>query len=83
MSFVDRVDDWIGEGRYIHEGLTREGPLLIRGIMRTRKISLRDLAKVAGVSPTYLSQVTHGEAVLSPDRYCRLVELSKSLGPAE
>jgi transcriptional regulator with XRE-family HTH domain len=38
----------------------------VAGLMKKRKVSLRELAKRLGVSPTYLSQVGTGKTVPSP-----------------
>ena len=72
-NFVERVTNWIDEGNVIQEGLSCKGPELIAELTRT--ISLRELARRSGLSPTYLSQVANGKVVVSPGAYVRLAGL--------
>jgi AraC-like DNA-binding protein len=72
-SFVDRVTNWIDEGKIIHEGLSYEGQSLIKKI--TRRISLRELARRTGFSPTYLSQVANGYVVISPGAFVKIATM--------
>ena len=74
-NFVERVTNWIDEGAIINEGLSICGPQLIAKL--TRGISLRELARQTGLSPTYLSLVANAKVTISPGSFVKLSLLDK------
>lgn len=52
--------------------LLNEGPKLIKMLTVDGEWSLRELAKMSGLSPAYLSQVTNGHTTISHGAYCRI-----------
>ena len=79
-NFIERVTNWIDEGQVIQEGLSIKGPDLIAQI--TRRISLRELARRTGFSPTYLSQVANAKVVISPGAFVKILTMEASLDQA-
>lgn len=72
-SFAERISLWLDEGHVIREGINRESPRLVAELAEYSG-GLRELARRASLSPTYLSQVRRSNAVLSPDRFLSLLE---------
>jgi len=72
-NFIERVTNWIDEGKIVREGLSYEGPELIVRI--TGRISLRELAKRTGLSPTYLSKVANGHVAISPGAFVKIATM--------
>lgn len=72
-NFVERVTNWIDEGKVINDGLSMHGPDLIARLTRT--ISLRELARRTGLSPTYLSQVANAKVTISPGAFVQIASL--------
>ena len=69
-NFVERITNWIDEGETIREGLAINGPQLI--VEATKTISLRELSRRTGFSPTYLSMVMNAKVVISPEAYVKI-----------
>lgn len=72
-NFVERVTNWIDEGNEINEGLSFKGPELIAELTAT--ISLRELSRRSGFSPTYLSLVANGKVTISPNAFVKLATM--------
>lgn len=70
MNFIERITNWIDEGKEIHEGLAINGPKLIA--KATKSISLRELSRRTGFSPTYLSLVMNAKVVISSKAYVKI-----------
>jgi len=73
--FAERIQAHIDEGKSICEGLSHEGPAIIRRLQDRGvfgKLSLRTLAVAAKLSPTYLSKVLAGTQVISKGAYMHL-----------
>ena len=72
--FAERIQAHIDEGKSICEGLSHEGPAIIRRLQDrgSGKLSLRTLAVAAKLSPTYLSKILAGTQVISKGAYMRL-----------
>ncbi len=58
--------------KLIREARTK-GAKLCRHL--SRKLGVREVARRIGVSPTYVSNVNHGTANLSPSAYCKLLQV--------
>ena len=72
-SFAERISLWLDEGRVIREGIDRESAKLVAELSECSG-GLRELARRASLSPTYLSQVRRSNAALSPERFLSLME---------
>jgi plasmid maintenance system antidote protein VapI len=73
MSDVEMVREWVELGQMVDEVLRVDGPLMVERLVEGR--SLRELSRMVGLSPTYLSQVRSGVSVISPGSYLRLAEV--------
>ena len=76
-AFAIRIRDHMAEAEIIHQGLWDEGPALIAecqdvGYPPGQYRSLRELARIIGVSPTYLSRIRHRREIVSMKTYLRL-----------
>jgi hypothetical protein len=69
-NFIERVTNWLDEGNEVRMGLAINGPSLI--VEATKTISLRELARRTGFSPTYLSMVMNAKVVISPEAYLKI-----------
>lgn len=76
-DLAERVERMLDEEIIVREGLAYEG----RGILDalTITLSLREIGRRTGVSPTYLSMVHHGKSIISPGAYLKLDELYKQV----
>lgn len=72
-----RVRAFLDEREAVMEGLHHEGSRVVALALARRKISLRELARRAGCSPTYLCQVSYGRVRISPEVYVRVSEIAK------
>ena len=77
-SFLERIEEHLGEEEVIREGLAHEGPGLIMRCLDVPgdALSLRQLAKDVNCSATYLSRVLNGHLICSKTLY---VTLSRNL----
>jgi len=72
-TIAQRITNHIDEADVIRGLLTLEAPLLIRRITRPAgSVSLRELARMTGLSPTYLSEVATGKKLISHGAYLKL-----------
>lgn len=76
-AFAVRIRDHLEEAEIVRKGLWHEGPRLIKrclsvGYPHGEARSLRELARIVGVSATYLSRVMHGHEIVSAGTYLRL-----------
>jgi hypothetical protein len=69
-NFIERVTNWLDEGNEVRMGLAINGPMLIAEATRT--ISLRELSRRTGFSPTYLSMVMNAKVTISPEAYVKI-----------
>lgn len=65
------VAGWIKSGERVRQSLKSKGPLVVKQACATK--SLRELSRRAGLSPTYLSRVATGQAVISPGAFLKVV----------
>lgn len=64
---IDRVEAWILESESIQRMLEYSGGAVV--LQACESMSLRELARRTGLSPTYLSQVKNGHATISPKAF--------------
>ena len=69
-DFRERIRDWLDERVAINEGLDWEGPRLIQRLMKDH--SLREIARLSELSPTYLSNVLNERISISPGAFVTL-----------
>lgn len=72
-----RVRAFLDEREAVMEELRYDGTFAISTALARRKISLRELARRVGCSPTYLSQVRCGKVRISPEVYVRVSEIAE------
>lgn len=66
------------EGRCIRQGIAHLGPQLVtalRDIGGFGATSVRQIAREADLSPTYVSHVGSGKCIASPDAFVRLARV--------
>ena len=68
-SCIYHVSKW----HFISERLRYYGPILVDKLTEHR--SLRELSRLSGLSPTYLSEVKKGNVVISTNAYLELCDL--------
>ena len=71
----ERVQDWLDDGDAIREDLRKEGPRLVKRLMK--QDSLRSIAKKSNLSATYLSRVLNKLQTISPRSFLTLSKLEK------
>lgn len=64
------VRDWIESGDKVRRILSSSGSKVIK--KACRKMSLRELGRRTGLSPTYLSQVATKKAIISPEAFLKV-----------
>ena len=64
------VRDWIESGVKVRRVLSTSGSRIIRQVCG--RISLRELSRRTGLSPTYLSQVATKKTVISPEAFLKV-----------
>ena len=69
-----RVKLWVDEGEHVRRMLEEDGPNVVCRLMADGR-SLRQIAREACLSATYLSQVRNGHARISPTSYMALLRL--------
>jgi len=76
-ELASRIRDHLGEGADIDEDLRTQGPLVIDRLLNFYgwETSLRQLAKDAGVSATYLSRVHRGQLDISKRTFLVLSDM--------
>lgn len=77
-ALADDIDSHEDEARAIRQGLAHDGPALIRALLDRggfAACSLRQVAREAGLSPTYLSYAVNGRVILSGGAFLRLVRV--------
>jgi AraC-like DNA-binding protein len=76
-ELAGRIRDHQTEGNAIAERLKEQGPLVIDRLLNFYgwETSLRQLAKDAGVSATYLSRIHRGHFVISPGLFALLSDM--------
>jgi len=78
MELADDIEQHDDEARCIREGIAHEGPQLINRLLDRGGFgacSLRQVAREAELSPTYVSMALNGKAILSHDAFVRLARL--------
>jgi hypothetical protein len=74
-TFAASVQSAIRTEARMRAGLTRHGPRLVDAIRARRGCSLREVSRLSGLSPAYLSLVTTKRVVMSPGAYLVLVAM--------
>jgi transcriptional regulator with XRE-family HTH domain len=64
------VRDWIESGDKVRRILSSSGSKMIK--KACQRISLRELARRTGLSPTYLSQVATKKTSISPEAFLKV-----------
>lgn len=67
------VREWIESGDKVRRILARSGSKAIKKICK--QMSLRELARRTGLSPTYLSQVATKKTSISPEAFLKIHEV--------
>jgi hypothetical protein len=66
------VQEWIESGDKVRRILSTSGSKVIKAACNS--ISLRELGRRTGLSPTYLSQIATKKIVISPEAFLKIHE---------
>ena len=81
IDLAEDIEAHEDEARCIREGIANYGPQLIVALLDRGGFgacSLRQVAREAELSPTYVSMALHGKVILSHSAYLRLAKLRKA-----
>jgi len=67
---AEQVELWLETRTSIRQKLATDGSVLVNAICE--KISLRELSRKTGLSPTYISLVANGRTTISPEAFLKI-----------
>lgn len=69
---AQQVELWLETRTSIRQRLATDGAVLVSNICE--KISMRELSRKTGLSPTYISLVVNGKTTISPEAFLKIYD---------